>query len=442
MMPRSYITQVLCFPSSTPLAPQILKDGLAGTLADVQYLACEIVEGNSPKGSVMLSETSQSLDDLFQVKDISATTDYCSLKAENFSPLSLDGLDIFHTNLSVSDVGPLPVFRATLSLVRNGHLLCVSVHHSTTDITGFGALLKIWASYCRTGSSRSIQFASNWLDRGRLSITPTDASPRCPEFLHAQNIPTTREDPASIEFADMESSILIFQRERLEGLKAEVIGRLPRGMSWVSTGDILTAVLWSAIVSVELQDDANLARNTAFLEKDEHAIRIPVNFRSRYIPPLPRDYLGAAFGVSLATARESDLKHIAAGPDNVIFLSSLARVAAAVREAVNLVEGGNMRSVVGYLAAQKDLTNIQLGPHRSIPSIVSWADEGIYDLDWGKIGNCEAVRLPRLKNKRYPIVLPRHTNGDLEVFVRLPKIQMEILKNQWVMRPVESTPVI
>lgn len=372
----------------------------------------------------------------FQVKDISATTDYCSLKAENFSPSSLDGLDIFHTNLSVSDVGPLPVFRATLSLVRNGHLLCVSVHHSTTDITGFGALLKIWASYCRTGSSRYIQFANNWLDRGRLSNTPTDASPRCPEFLHTLNIPKTREDPASIKFADMESSILIFQRERLKDLKAEVIGRLPRGMSWVSTGDILTAVLWSAIVFVELQDDANLARNTAFLEKGEHAIRIPVNFRSRYTPPLPRDCLGAAFGISLATARESDLKHIAAGAENVLFLSSLARVAAAVRGAVNLVEGGNMRSVVGYLAAQKDLTNIQLGPHNSIHSIVSWADEGIYDLDWGKIGYCEAVRLPRLKNKRYPIVLPRHTNGDVEVFVRLPKKQMENLKNQWVMRPV------
>lgn len=101
-----------------------------------------------------------------------------------------------------------------------------------------------------------------------------------------------------------------------------------------------------------------------------------------------------------------------------------------------------MRNVVDYLATQTDLRNIELGPHNFSPSIVSWADEGIYDLNWGcKIGNCDAVRLPGLKKKRWPIVLPRHQNGDLDVFVRLRRTEINILENLWVIRLFQGTPL-
>jgi trichothecene 3-O-acetyltransferase len=439
VMPRSYISQILCFSASCPQVPQILKDGLAATLVDVPYLACDIVEGGQPKGSVMLAKTSQSLNDLFQIKDLSATTDYCSLKSAHFSPLLLDKLDVFHANLNVLGIGPLPVFRATISRVRNGHLLCVSVHHSTTDITGFGALLKLWASHCRTGSSKSVQFANICLDRERLLNTPTEPPARCPAFLHIRNDSKTGKKPDSSGFDDMESLIFNFQRQELQSLKAEVTPYLPDETTWVSTGDIVTAILWGAMVFAESQYDARFGQGTTPFENGERSIRIPVNFRSRYRPALPKDYIGAAFGISLATAKESDLRHIATAAENVLFLSALASVAVVIRRAINLVDGENMRSVVHYLAAQKDLRNIELGPHNNSPSIVSWADEGIYDLDWGcKIGNCDAVRLLNLKNKRWPIVLPRRQNGDLEVFVRLETRQMEVLKNSWVMRLLEG----
>lgn len=438
MMPRSYITQILCFSSTNPQVPDVLKDGLAGTLADVPYLTCEVVEGNSPKGSVMLSKTAQSLDDLFSIKDISPAADYNTLKSANFSPLSLDRLDISHANFNVLGDGPQPVFRATLSLIRNGHLLCVSVHHSTTDITGFGALLKIWASHCRTGSSKSIQFASNWLDRERLLYTPTNPLARFPEFLHVREAPPGRQKPEEPGHT-MESFIFNFQRKQLQSLKTDVIRYLTDEITWVSTGDILTAVLWSAITFAELQDDAELAGDGIFSKDDDRSIRIPVNFRSRYKPPLPKDYLGAAFGIALATAKKIDLENIAVGVDGEIFLSALSRVAASVRKAVNLINAQNMRSVVEYLAAQRDLRGIELGPHSFSPSIVSWAHQGVYDLDWGcEVANCDAVRLPRLKNKRWPIVLPQHQNGDLDVFVRLEKGQLDILDNVWVLRLLQG----
>lgn len=427
-MPRSYIRQILCFPSSSPQTPRILKDGLVGTLTDVPYLACGIVDGDSLKGSVALSEPYQTLDNLFSIQDLSSNVDYCSLKSENFTPSSMDGLDLFPLEQN-ADKQPLPVSRATLFLVRHGYLLCVSIHHSTTDITGFGALLSIWASHCRTGNSRAVQFSANWIDREKLRFTPTDSSQRCPDLLHVrQNLEKRRnlKIPASSE---MESSIFQFQRQGLEIMKNQVIGLLPRGMPWVSKGDILTAILWSAIVITEPQNDTGLLEPV----NGERVIRIPVNFRHEYRPPLPRGYLGAAFGISLATARESDLRCIATSTDTTIFLPPLARVAAAIRKAITMVNEKNMRSAVQHLAAQRDVSKIGLGPHNDSPSIVSWADEGIYDLNWGgKIKDCDAVRLPRLVKKRYPIVLPRLPSGDLEVFIRLDKEKMHILKTQWV----------
>lgn len=425
---------------NSPQGPRILKEGLAGTLIDVPYLTCEVVEGSSPKGSVMLSKTFQSIDDLFQIKDLSATADYFSLKSAQFSPLSMDGLDVFHTNLSGLDAGSLPVFRATLSVVRNGYLLLVSVHHSTTDITGFGALLKIWASYCRTGSSSSVQFTKVWLDRGRLLSTGTDDPTKCPTFLHFRKDLKTRKDANTMVFNDMESSILRFQRQRLEALKTKVMGHLPDGIPWISTGDILTAVLWSATLFAETHEDSGPGCVTTCSGNSERSIRIPVNFRGHYRPPLPADYLGAAFAISLASARDVDLKYIATGADHEMSILALARVAAAVRTAINLVDGEDMRSVVQYLATQTDLSNIEFGPYNESPSVVSWADEGIYSINWGcEIGNCDAVRLPAMKNKRWPIVLPRYQNGDLDVFVRLNKSQMKILENTWIMRLVKGT---
>ncbi|KAJ5746823.1 hypothetical protein N7520_012005 [Penicillium odoratum] len=166
-----------------------------------------------------------------------------------------------------------------------------------------------------------------------------------------------------------------------------------------------------------------------------HAIRIPVNFRRRYIPPLGTNFMGAAFGVSLATAKEEDLINIALCDDNELFLSALARVSGAIRQAISRVNARSMKSVVQFLVAQKDITNLKFGPRDAKISIVSWADEDVYDLNWGHdIGFCDAVRLPNLRKQRYPVVLPRLPNGNLEVLVSFEKQIMDCFRLVKVMR--------
>lgn len=410
IMPRSYISQILCFPSSNPRISEVLRDGLAGTLADVPYLASRILAGARPKGSVALSSPCDSLGDLFCVNHAFRTVDYNALKAGNFQPSNFDGLDLFSADLNPAIKSPSPVFRAVLSVVNGGCLLTVSLHHSTADITAFGSLLKIWASHCRTGSSEEIGFNPRWLDRTAIvSRAAQNAPADVPLLLHKEE-----ESPSSqpSKPGKIETQFFRYSGEYLKGLKVEVSKHLPDGTPWISTSDILTALLWgSSIRSESTEGDGSPVDDTCVM-------RIAVNCRSRYNPPLPKDYLGAAFGVSLVSAKRADLMAIGEATEERVPIPEIANVAAAVRQSVNVIDEQSMNAIVNHLAAQEDVSRLKPCQQPASVSIVSWADEGVYELDWGtELGRCEIVRLPTWKTKRYPVVFPRLPNGDLEVLV-------------------------
>lgn len=419
VMPRSFISQVLCFPSTNPRIYEVLRDGLAGTLADVPYLASRIVARAHIKGSVALSSPCDSLGDLFRVNDLAATVDYSDLKAGGFRPSLFDGLDLFSDDLNLANTSPSPVFRAVLSLVKGGCLLSVSLNHSTADITAFGSLLKIWASHCRTGSSEGIQFSQLWLDRTAIANSSRHAPADAPLLLHKEDSSLSSQPSKPVE---VETTFFRYSAESLKSLKVEVSKHLPDGASWVSTSDILTAILWGSAVYSEPSEDDNDAAS------DVCSMRIAVNCRSRYNPPLPKNYLGAAFGVSLVTAKKVDLMDIGRSSGENYSISAIAKVAAVIRQSVNVIDEDKMNTIVNHLSAQEDVTGLKLCEQPASVSIVSWADEGVYQLDWGtELGHCEVVRLPTFKTKRYPVVFPRLPNGDLEVLV---SFDQELL-NRW-----------
>ncbi|KAL7955982.1 hypothetical protein V8C34DRAFT_316061 [Trichoderma compactum] len=372
VMPRSFISQILCFPSTSSRIYEVPRDGLAGTLADVPYLASRIVARTHPKG---LSSPCDSLGDLFRVNDLATTVDYDDLKAGGFQPSLFDGLDLFFADLNAAKTSPSPVFRAVLSLVRGGCLLGVSLNHSTADITAFGSLLKIWASHCRSGSSEDVQFSQLWLDRTAIVNSSRHAPTDSPLLLHKED-----SSPSS------------------QPSKPRHINYSPLGICYFS----------------KFSDDSN---DTA---SDVCLMRIAVNCRSRYNPPLPRSYLGAAFGVSLVTAKKVDLMDIGRSSGKTYSISVIANVAAAVRQSVNVIDEDKMNTVINHLSVQEDVTGLKLCEQPASVSIVSWADEGVYELDWGnELGCCEVVRLPTFKNKRYPVVL---ASFDLELLNRWKNI--------------------
>jgi hypothetical protein len=393
------------------------------------------MDGSLPKGCVAFSNPYQTLDDLFSFSDISETMNYDAAKLRNFDPSSLCGLNDFPQNKNAESENVQPVFHARLYLAQTGYFLCIRVHHSTTDITGLGILLRIWASHCKMARSGAVVRMKSLNRRAPFWEANKKASIDLPALLHYK-IPGVQEN---VSGTDIVTSIFTFSNQELSILKAEVTRGTSstNGTGWVSKGDILTAILWSSVVSTELSyPDSPIATSKA-TEGKIHSIRIPVNLRRHYAPHLAMEFMGAAFGVSSATADETDLLDIALCEDNELFLPALARVSGAIREAISNVNAQSMDDVIQFLAAQSDITNLKFGPGDANISIVSWADQDVYGLDWGpEIGLCDAVRLPRLQKKRYPIVLPRLLNCNLEVLVSFEKHFMDRFKLTKVMKSI------
>lgn len=109
IMPRSYISQILCFPSSNPRISEVLRDGLAGTLGDVSYLASRVVARAHPKGSVALSSPCDSLSDLFHVNTYT-DVDYDTLQTGAFRPSAFDGRSWFSADVGPGNTSPARSF--------------------------------------------------------------------------------------------------------------------------------------------------------------------------------------------------------------------------------------------------------------------------------------------------------------------------------------------
>uniref|UniRef100_A0A0B7K0P2 Cytokinin riboside 5'-monophosphate phosphoribohydrolase n=1 Tax=Bionectria ochroleuca TaxID=29856 RepID=A0A0B7K0P2_BIOOC len=334
--------------------------------------------------SIALSEPYASVDDLFRVRDLSTAAEYKDLRAHNFSPSSLKGLDFSLGDLVSS--GRRPIFRAVFLLMNSGSVLSINVHHSTTDITGFGALLKIWASHCSLHSSQPVGFAADWLDRRALlpsNYVALDAAQiNLPTLLHREAADGIKKSGGHDDPDHLETLVFKLSGDTLRSLKGEVTKHLDTDVvPWVSTSDVLFGLLWAAVTYAEDQEDP--ARRGTPGRATARQMRFPVNVRSRLRPPLPENYLGSAFVVALATVDNTDLLNIIV-KDVEPSIAALARVATAIRKSILAINNKAVEEVVGFLAAQDDLAGLKLGQQATDVSIVSWADESVYELDWGQ----------------------------------------------------------
>ncbi|KAI0518119.1 hypothetical protein F5B22DRAFT_645369 [Xylaria bambusicola] len=483
-MPRTYARQIYCFSTTNSQAIETLSEGLAGLAQDVPYVLSRIISdtpGTASSGAV-ISAPYYRPEDIFSCHDLSGIVDYATLKAGHFAP------EVFLTPGIVppDTIPPYPeppaIFLARASLVNGGLILCVAVHHLVTDITGYDALLKIWASHCR---KEDVGFDRSWMDRSPLysssqSLRINNSHPMpMPDLLHTKikedavrgtDLPSTAKGKK-----DYQTGVFYFPRQHLRALKDATNAHiaLQEPGSWVSTSDVLSALLWSVIVRAQ---DHPYLRNGRVTRQSSRisTLSFPVQFRSVLRPALPRNFLGAAFLMTSArvphedVCRVSDFRSLSislthdqepgaeshvnnAGmqePIDFVDISALANVALAIRRSVHGIDDATVRGVLDYLEAHprpNPEARLVLGPPRCEPggsntSVVSWADQCIYELDWGHaIGRCDAVRLAKMTVERNPIILPHipGLNGDdggIEVIMSYEEDIMQRLTESHVMK--------
>ncbi|KAI1124570.1 hypothetical protein F5Y10DRAFT_28077 [Nemania abortiva] len=467
-MPRAYVRQIYCFPASNADAVSTLSRGLSGLARDVPYILSRIVPETSGLGpGITVSTPCLSAKDIFSWHDLSNSIDYASLKAGHFPPGAFSDPGIIPPDSIPPYPGPPAVFLARASVVEGGFILCVAVHHAVTDITGFGALLKIWAAHCRDGSSRDIGFDASWMDRAPLFSAPASScspsnSMSMPDLLHVATPGELARSAARSQAGKQkkyQTAIFYFPQHQLRALKDAVNKhvRSTESESWVSTSDILSSLLWSSIVEAQERSYPPGSNRSVTDEDTRNSIlSFPVQFRFILRPPLPRDFLGAAFLMTIAKVLHRDICLLSRpqieidieAPVGAVDIPALARVALAIRRSTQKIDDAAVREVLAYLEAHPEINPeapLILGPPRfyadsSGTSVVSWADQGIYELDWGgAVGRCDAVRLPKMGYERDPIVLPRvpsisSDDGGLEVIMSYEGSFMRTLIECPVMR--------
>ena len=446
IMPRVYTRLILTFPISKEEvhpASQYLQKGLERTVAKIPFLMDDVMKVQERPGWVALGPRLAGEKTMFKVKDLingesGWTRHYEDLQAEGMPMSELDG-DILAPVGRMMPEGASPVMAAQMNIIEGGCLLCVCKHHSVMDGIGLAAVLRCWAHYCRDlqnlfePTSELPGWSGQSLDRSQLlngglethiknfpgyEITP----------LAQQSIATDGKQPVVPSLPPMTAAIFELDMNAIVSLKHEILEHLD-GLGpekvWVSTNDVLCTVLWRAITRARALSDAGQQ------SEDESTAQVglgmAVNGRARFNPPLPATYVGNFNVYSMVTC-ELPLSKFPS-------LSSLGKTALAIRGSINAIDDTYIRSLIHLVDSLPDATAVQpafksfLGKDLAI---TSWADLGLYDLDWGPAiggGKIDFVRIPKAGFDGICIVLPRMENGAVEVIVGLKQQDMDVLKD-------------
>ncbi|PYH93958.1 hypothetical protein BO71DRAFT_484189 [Aspergillus ellipticus CBS 707.79] len=279
-----------------------------------------------------------------------------------------------------------PVLRFQANVFPSKIVLAMSFWHSVFDGTGAGVILEAVAECCKTPSDESetpiAQLIANThpLLRKKVSNFPTQCQTRLdhPELgvpVFDPNTSTAQWDAMESALADaVETARYTFSPEKVSQMKDTCTQVLPKlqqsSASWISSNDIITAVLAICVDRTLHPERANKTESADFL--------MAVDLRSRVQPPLPETYPGnAIFPVHDSiylqetagqTGEDADLLH-------------LTHLALRVRSKLASMDETLAYSAPAAVADCDDWTKIEASPADII--VTSWRGLKMFSLDFG-----------------------------------------------------------
>jgi hypothetical protein len=328
-----------------------------------------------------------------------------------------------------------PVFAASIFRFadKQGVGLCVCMHHSAVDATGFTEVLRLWTQNMAVPGS-----LFNPGD-GRLSRLSTalfhDLGVVSAHSLHAlfASHPEYSTTPPTLptSFPPCTSKVFRVPITRITALKQRIEIHIP---SIPTTNTVLCALIWSAITHVRKQRNIALAKETSRLAT-------AVNGRQRigeHFSALENLYLGKIVLYSLSELTAGDLsaffdqasdKALATVCDAISQSQSPARIntchIAEIYSLGDRVEDNRTMFVGWDLFRSRDLT------------ITSWANLDLYDMEFGaQLGKPDFVRVPHAEADGVGLILPRRrasaraetVDEVVEVMIMLRKDDMNVLE--------------
>ena len=447
LMPRSYSPLILTFPISkmqVEATKSLLIESVKLLVTEIPFLTYTVIDSSTRKGEVELIEPSDGeVPSLLTVKDWMVAPNsnewnktYQELHQQHMPMSALDGEKLAPScRLDPYFNRPSPVFVAQANIIDGGLLLCTLLHHSVMDGPAIGTVLQRWSENCRNLQSSTAGIIST-LPEGSLDRTPVLQGGRKDEKIQghpAYNI-AQPESSLSVETQaappsppPMTAVIFGIEKAAIARLKERINTHLKdqgRNDVWVSTNDVICAVIWQAITRArrESREDTEPVETSP---TRPCRLIFAVNGRSKLSPPLPSTYLG---NVNIITATANKLTSLLDGAVSAIENSALT-----IRQAILGVNDGVIRSLIDLVDSLEDLSSISVvfKPLTLDVAITSWIEMGVYELDWGEAiggGKADYIRLTRVAFDGLCIVLPRKGKEDLEVLVGLKTEHMESLR--------------
>lgn len=339
------------------------------------------------------------------------------LKERGATPDLLNDSDLAPRPRIPKDAGPHPVFDFKATRIEGGLVLCFLILHKVLDGTSTGTLIH--------------QFAEGSWNISAAGFDPHVRSARygprveLNEANHAQFInPKTPPEPyrllTSPESPNHVAGNAVCKLFCISAPKVSELKRLCSNgqMSFISTNDAVSALIMHALTRARNLDPQNVLQTGA---------HFPVNIRSKFSAPIPESKLGNY--VFCARAPVPTAQALSTRP------SALAATAAAIRKAVTDLDSNRIHEILSWVRAQPnnamsiDWHYSYYGDDETDYGLVSWANMGLYDLDFG-FGKPEFVRVPGdVVFSDSCRIMPRLRDGGQEIVMGLTAEEMRALEN-------------
>ena len=472
-MPDEYVCVLMLFPLPTISEIQAvyskLKAGLSLTLAEFPFLGGYLARDEGAAGERYQIKLEGNHGVKLICRDLTAPESeggfkysYSGLKRNRFPCSAFDPEKTQPVPFIATKANPA-VMAIQANFIRGGLILSICLHHKAGDALALGVVLKAWAEHTAAADMATGDDFGPAIDR----LTPRSMSraPMCdglvgvrlqdfPEYrvvndskamslaptglasAAAAAAPTTSPSRLKSPFGPLKFCIFYISASRLADLKSTASPSKPSD-SWISTNDALCALLWrhitrarnhvaSVLLLQQQQQSGSCSCSSSSSNNGSLEFAVAVEARRRMMPALPANYTGnAVFYCPIA----SDLATVASPT------TPLSDVANLVRTAVTGFDTTKIRGVLGLIdsmpRASDLLKRVYDDPMRGL-FVSSWADTGLYGLDWGaELGKAESVRVPNVAldgGTPFCGIFPRMPDGGLEVLISLEEPAIQALR--------------
>jgi fumigaclavine B O-acetyltransferase len=362
----------------------------------------------------------------------------------------------------------------------------MAFNHFVIDATGAGIILELLSESCRSQSSAELDESPNerapvqerYFRELILNMACSDS-----EAYHEDSFNRSFGTPSSSQFRkdllermstpsrNLSEEYITFSAKKIDQLKKacnyvlawvrETATEMPQVdvplPSFVSTNNVLTALLWGMIIKARHGSGASSKQNEQ--QHQDYDCTMAINLRSFFDPPLPVRYMGNTTTALRLTVKSTDLLRnptvIAKDLDvqvssrfgvDLYSLLPIAYTSYRIRDHLSRIDDTYVRSLIAFFKSHKDWNTMKFSPADIM--ITSVRHLKVYELDFGQslgyivsfsnqrslVGNLCLIMPASVPISRAASTEERNDCPPWEVRVTLDETTMDNLKRDSLLR--------